>query len=164
MHLLLAKAGGDDAGRRDWKPHITVVEPNPRRRDFALQFGADEAISPDRFQAVGRHDAVILAVGVTGLVDTALRAVRRNGKVSLFAGFDKDARVAVDPNVIHYQQITVTGAPESRRQDYRQAVSLVSRGGVDPSPLITHRFPFEAHEEAFRVAADGSALKVVFDL
>lgn len=143
---------------------ITVVEPVAHRRELAKRFGADEIFSPDQFDAAGRFDTAILAVGVPDLVSVALRAVKKTGRISLFAGFSAGAVVTIDPNTIHYGQITVTGASESRRRDFAEAVSLVEQGIIDPAPLLTHRFSLDQHEEAFRVAGDGTALKVVFEI
>jgi L-iditol 2-dehydrogenase len=143
---------------------ITVVEPNPQRRELARQLGADEVLDPAGFSAEAVFDAAILAVGVADLVPLALRALRKNGKVSLFAGFNAGASVAIDPNLIHYHQIRVTGASESRRRDYAEAMSLVERGLVDPLPLLTHSFGLEDYEEALRIAEAGTGLKIAFDL
>ncbi len=156
LHLMLARARG--------VAPITVVEPRANRREWATRFGAEATCPPEAFDAVGEFDAAILAVGAPELINVAMRAVKKGGKVSLFAGFDKDASVTIDPNVIHYHQIHVTGASESRRRDYAEAMSLVTQGTVDPSPLLTHRFRLEDHQEAFRIAAGGSALKVVFEM
>jgi L-iditol 2-dehydrogenase len=152
-HLLLAKAGL--SSRR-----VTLVEPMVDRRAQARNLGAHVVCDPEEFDAVEQFDAAIVAVGVPELVNTALLAVRRNGRVNLFAGFDADTSASIDPNAIHYKQITVTGASESRRRDYAEAMELIRTGRVDVSPLVTHRFPLERFEEAFRVASDGSALKV----
>jgi L-iditol 2-dehydrogenase len=156
-HLLLAKAG--PSGRR-----VSIVEPMAHRREQARQLGADETCDPEHFESAEHFDAAIVAVGVPELVNTALCAVRRNGRLNLFAGFDAGASAVIDPNVIHYKQITVTGASESRRRDYAEAVELIRTGKVDVSPLVTHRFALEQYEEAFRVAADGSALKVALTM
>lgn len=156
IHLMLAKAKGVGP--------ITVVEPVAHRRELATRFGADEVFSPDQFNVSSRFDAAILAVGMPDLVNVALRAVRKTGKINLFAGFTTGATVAIDPNLIHYGQITISGASESRRRDFAEAISLIEQGVINPAPLLTHRFSLDQHEEAFRVAGDGSALKVVFIL
>ncbi len=67
-------------------------------------------------------------------------------------------------NAIHYQQLHVSGASESRRRDFAEAIALVSNGRLDLSRLITHRLPLEKYQEAFKLAADGSAIKVAFDM
>jgi len=152
-HLLLAKAG--HASRR-----VTVVEPMAHRRKHASDLGADVVCDPATFEAAEQFDGAIVAVGVPELVNTALLALRRNGRLNLFAGFDAGALTVIDPNTVHYKQITVTGASESRRRDYAEAMELIRTGQIDVLPLVTHRFPLEQYEEAFRVASDGSALKV----
>ena len=187
LHLMLAKGrrsdGGTERQREGWRgrggegeigsgrppsrraeTHVTVIEPGEQRRGLAQRFGADEVLDPQELRPSGQFDAAILAVGAPELVNVALSAVRKGGRVNLFAGFDRNASAAIDPNLIHYHQLGVTGASESRRRDYAEAMSLVTRGVVDPSVLITHRFRLENHEEAFRIAGDGSALKVVFEI
>ncbi len=37
------------------------------------------------------------------------------------------------------------------------------QGGLDLSPVITHRFPISAYQEAFDVMRSGRAAKVVLD-
>ncbi len=157
MHLLLARATGA-VGR------ITVIEPREHRREFAKACGAGEVLAPEEFTPRGDFDAVILAIGAPELVPVAIQATRPRGRISLFAGFDAGASTVIDPNAIHYRQLRVTGASESRRRDYAEALSLVAAGKLDLARLITHRFPLEAGEQAFRIAADGSAVKVAFDV
>ncbi len=52
----------------------------------------------------------ICAIGVPKLANEAVSMVRRQGRVSLFAGFDRGARAEIDVNAIHYDEIMVTGA------------------------------------------------------
>ncbi|GMV97933.1 MAG: alcohol dehydrogenase [Phycisphaerae bacterium] len=167
MHLLLAKArrGGTpraDAPAAESAFEVVVVERLEHRRQAALRLGADAACPPEDFNAEGEFDAAVIAVGVTELVPTALRALRKGGRLNLFAGFDAGAVAAIDPNAIHYRQLTVTGASESRRRDYAEGLALLSAGRIRLDPLVTHRFALADHEAAFRTAADGSAIKVAF--
>lgn len=154
FHLLLARQKGCT--------RIVVVEPQARRRDTALHLGATLALDPASLDAEDAFDAVILAVGVPELVCAALQAARRCGRVNLFAGFDRSCTATIDPNLIHYKQLVITGASESRRRDYAEALQLVADGRLDPTPLITHRFALADHREAFAVAQGGEGLKVSF--
>ncbi len=159
FHLMLARTYREPA-----VGPVTVVEPQPHRREVARSLGADVVCSPEEFDAADAFDLAILAVGLPELVPVAIRAVGKCGRISLFAGLPVGSVSAVDPNAIHYKQIRLFGASESRRCDFADALALIADGRLDPAPIITHRFPLEQHEEAFRVAAHGSAIKVVFTM
>jgi threonine 3-dehydrogenase len=45
---------------------------------------------------------------------------------------------------------------------YKMTVMLES--GLDISPVITHRFPFEDFREAFELMQSGNAGKIIMDL
>jgi len=152
FHLMLA-------AERGCRP-ICVVEPRQARRRMALALGADEACGPDEFNPDDRFDGVILAVGRAELIPIALRAARPGGRISLFAGFGPDAAARIDPNAIHYKQLIVAGATESRRSDFAKAMELMASGRVRVDPIITHRFPLEEYAAAFETARSGAGLKV----
>jgi threonine 3-dehydrogenase len=38
------------------------------------------------------------------------------------------------------------------------------RGGFDPKPVVTHRFPLERIDDAVRVIRDGQAGKVILEI
>ncbi len=59
--------------------------------------------------------------------------------------------------------LTVKGIFGRQMFETWYAMSVLVQAGLDISPVITHRFPFTAYEEAFDVAASGSAGKVVLD-
>ena len=155
LHLSLARAGGG-------YDRIVMTEPLAHRREHALRLGADEVLAPDALEPREQFDDVIVAFGDPGLVDVAMRAARKCGRINLFAGFDKDTRLSFDPNLVHYNQLYLSGGSESRRRDYAEALELVRRGRVRPGDLVTHRFALEDYEEAFRIARERVGLKVVF--
>jgi threonine 3-dehydrogenase len=43
------------------------------------------------------------------------------------------------------------------------AMSVLVAAGLDGSPVITHRFPYDKFEEAFDTAASGQCGKVMLD-
>jgi threonine 3-dehydrogenase len=42
-------------------------------------------------------------------------------------------------------------------------MTVMLQSGLDIGAVITHRFPFDEHEEAFRTAAGGEAAKVLLE-
>ena len=161
MHAALARA----AGARQ----IIVSEPNAARRQAALDRGVNHACDPtqvnlaefvrQKTEGLGA-DVVILAIGVPALANEALHVVRKGGRVNLFAGFSQGDMSSMDVNLIHYNEITVTGASALTRQGYELALNMLSTGQIDASSLITHRFEVKDSLAAFDAAASGNALKV----
>lgn len=157
LHVMLARALPEPPAR------IVVLEPRAHRRAAALRLGADEAVDPAEFGGTDAFHAVIMAAGIGGAVNVALRAAHKEGRVNLFAGFDAGAAPPVDVNAIHYKQLHISGASESRRRDFAEALSLALDGRLDLGAIVTHRYTIDQYEEAFAAAADGTALKVAFD-
>lgn len=121
----------------------------------------DELIAYVREVTGGRMaDVVVVAVGVPELAGHALQLAAPQGRVSYFAGFSKGTSATIDPNLIHYSEITVTGASNASRADYAQAVHLLESRALDLSSLITHRYPLEQFEEAFEAQRSRAGLKV----
>jgi L-iditol 2-dehydrogenase len=161
MHATLAR----NAGARQ----VIVSEPNAARRQAALDRGVDHGCDPSagsmeefvkaRTDGLGA-DVAILAIGVPALANEALAAVRKGGHVNLFAGFTPGVTAAVDVNLIHSNEIVVTGASALSRRDYEVALNLLAAGRMDAKSLITHRFPVADALQAFDEAGRGTALKV----
>lgn len=56
------------------------------------------------------------------------------------------------------KQLNVVGSFRYGTGDYELAISLVERGLVDPTPLITHRYRFEEALAAFEATKAGKGL------
>ena len=162
MHCMLAKASG--------AAKVFVSEPSKKRREAATDFGADVLVDPAKeslADVVMSHtdglgaDVVILAIGIPQIVNEALNIARKGGRISLFAGFSKDDMPAVDVNIIHYNELLVTGSSSLKRKDLKTALNLIEGKIIDVEKLATHEFPLEKIGEAFAAAESGEALKVI---
>jgi len=161
LHAQLAKASGAHT--------VIVSEPVASRRELAMQLGVDLVVDPtteDLDGVVGGvtegagADVVIVCIGVPALVDSALASARPRGKVNFFAGFPKGRKSEIDPNRIHYGELTVTGSSNSTIEDYRAAIRLIESGRVDVGSLVTHTFPIDDIDEALKTAGSPTAIKV----
>lgn len=161
MHAALA--------RRSGALQVIVSEPNAARRQAAADRGVDHVCDPNKESVMDfvkvrtgglGADVVILAIGVSQLANEALSLVRKGGHVNLFAGFTAGETASVDVNLIHYNEIVVTGASALSRRDYELALNLLSTGQIDANALITHRFEVADSLAAFEEAGSGRALKV----
>ena len=97
---------------------VIALGKRPNQIRAAERFGARAAfIAPDLSDPAkavreltegGRGaDSVIEAVGTAQTWEWALQMVRRGGTVNLFGGCPRGTQVAVDPNALHYSEITI---------------------------------------------------------
>ena len=164
MHLQLARAAG--AGT------VLVSEPNPRRREEAARFGADRVANPAAaslreavMETTGGlgADAIIMAVGVTVIVNDLLKLVRKGGRLNLFAGFPDAGAATVEANLIHYNEITMNGTTAATRLDYLTAVCMIASRRVNVKDIVTHRFGIDGFREAYDLQKAGHGLKLVIE-
>lgn len=152
LHVMLARHGG--AGE------VIAVQRSAHRREAALALGADRALPPDEAEGLS-VDAAIVAVGSPELANLAARITRPRGKISLFAGFPAGVETSFDLNAIHYGEHSVTGAFGLTRKQFAMALDLIASGALPVNKLVSHRYALDDAMEAFAIAEQGSALKVV---
>lgn len=141
----------------------------PARLDPALALGAstvtasqgDELVATVREWSGGAGaDVVIIAVGDPGLVPIAAQCTAIGGYISCFAGFPAGTLAQIDPNLIHYRELTISGSANATLEDYAAAVAALSTGVLDLSPLITHEFPLTQVDAALDAVRSRAGLKV----
>jgi L-iditol 2-dehydrogenase len=161
FHLQLALL----AGART----VIVSDPSASRRGFASEFGAQVTVDPtseDLSAVVAEYtsglgvDVSVICIGIPALVNDALRMTRKGGRVNVFAGLAAEGWAEVEANLIHYNELVVTGASNSRRSDYEVALRLIESGRVKVEPMVTHRFPLQETVKAIETSAGGEGIKV----
>ncbi len=160
LHAQLARVAG--AGQ------VIVTNRSAHRRELALRLGATRALDPATedvraavVEATGGRgaDVVIVAVGAAELAGQALALAGIGGRVSYFAGFPKGSTAEVDANLIHYNELIVTGGSNARRADVVRAVDLLSAGVIDAESLVTNRVPLSRFEEAIALVSGRTGVK-----
>jgi L-iditol 2-dehydrogenase len=148
---------------------VIVSNRSEARRNFATELGAQVTVDPtseDLWEVVAEHtdglgvDAAVICVGRPQLVNDALRVTRKGGRVNVFAGLAGEGWAEVEANLIHYNELVLSGASDSRRRDYDTALRLIESGRVAAERMITHRFPLKHAEKAIETSAGGEGIKV----
>lgn len=161
FHLQLALL----AGART----VIVSQRSESRRRMASEFGAHIVVDPtseDLSEVVAEHtegrgaDAVIVCIGASQLVNDSLRLARKGGKVNVFAGLSGEGWAEVEANLIHYNELQVTGQTGARRSDYEAALKLIESGHIETDKMITHRFGLRNTAEAIAQAYCNEGIKV----
>jgi threonine dehydrogenase-like Zn-dependent dehydrogenase len=104
----------------------------------------------------GGWDKVVEVTGSPGGFNLARRAVRPGGMIVLKSTFKDDVQVNLSSIVV--DEITLVG---SRCGPFEPALALLASGQVDPSVLISARYPLDEALEAFRYAGEPGVLKVL---
>jgi L-iditol 2-dehydrogenase len=164
LHLQLAK----HAGARVW-----VSDLLPERLTKAEELGADASIDASRVDPVQRvkdltggygADVVICAVGAPSALRQALDMVGICGTVNFFAGTYPPTTLEIDPNLIHYKQIRLTGSHDYTPSHFRTALRFIEIETVKVAPLISHELPLEQVKAGFDIVARRRGLKVVIKM
>ncbi len=164
MHTQLAKYHG---------ARVIVCDRIDNRLQKAEEVGADVTIQVDEEDAVARvteltdgrgANAIVVAVGSTKAAEMALSMAGINASVNLFAGFYPPGTMDLDPNVIHYKQIDLTGSHDFTPHDFTTALKLIEYGIVKLEPLISHRLPLDEIYHGFEAVVHQEGLKVVIEI
>ncbi len=159
MHAVLASRIG---------AKVLTSDLYPERHAIAAKFGLRHPIHAGDENVVERvlaetegrgADAVVLAVGGTALVRTAMDAARPGGKVMLFAQ-TQHGEVTIDPAAVCVDEKTLLGSYSSSFPILDEVTALVFdgyRNGFDLTQLISHRFSIEDAVPAIEVASHPKA-------
>ena len=148
---------------------VIATDTEPYRLELAQTMGADlvlDAADPateERIASATGGDGVEVVLEMSGsprALDQALRVITRGGSISLLGIFGEPPTVDLSELVI-MKGLRLHGIYGRRiYQTWEQTQSLL-RGGLDVSPIITHRLPLERWGEAFDLIASRHAGKVV---
>jgi len=98
-------------------------------------------------------DAVILAVGGSGLIRPAMDATRAGGRVLLFAQTVR-GEATIDPAAVCVDEKALLGSYSASVELQEESVRFVMNREMDLERLISHRFPLQRGVEALKLAAD----------
>ena len=103
-------------------------------------------------------DLVVECTGSPEGLELARRAVRPRGTIVLKSTYHGKAAIDMAPFVV--DEVTLVG---SRCGPFAPALSALTRGDVDPRPLVEARYPLAQAVAAFDHAARPGALKVLVE-
>ena len=148
---------------------VIITDLNDYRLDLARKMGVDAAVN------IGREDLseVMEAQGLTEGFDVGLEmsgsgaalkqmigAMRNGGNISLLGISNKP--ISMDMNTIITKGLTLKGI-YGRKMDNWHQMSYMVQGGLDLTPVITHRFHYTDFEKGFEAMNSGRSGKVVLD-
>ena len=150
---------------------IIASDVNERRLGLARTMGAHDTTNPREVADVVKRrtdglgvDVVLEMSGVPAAIHQAFELVRVGGRVQMLGIPAKPMDVNFATEVI-FKGITIYGVVGRRMYDtWHQMTRFLRSGMFDPTPVITHRFPLEAVDDAIKAITSGDAGKVIFEI
>ena len=148
---------------------VIITDVNDYRLELARKMGVDAAVNTARedLQLVMKEqgltegfDVGLEMSGNGAALQQMIGAMRNGGKISLLGISNKP--VAMDMNTIIGKGLTLQGI-YGRKMDNWHQMSYMVQGGLDLSPVITHRFHYTEFEKGFEAMNSGMSGKVVLD-
>ena len=135
------------------KDHHNVKETRENALDFTCGIG---------------FNTIIVATSNPAALDLATKIAGKNSRINIFAGMPKSSdrslgAFSLDPNLLHYNQISITGSFSSTPNMLREAVRLTSNNEIDLSKIISHRYPLREINEAILATERYWGLRIIIN-
>ena len=161
---IMAAAVVRHAGAR----HVVITDVNPARLELAQRMGVSRAVDvrTEKLADVQRElhmeegfDVGLEMSGNAAALRDMIANMAHGGRIALL-GIPPE-EFAIDWNQVVFNMLTIKGIYGREMYETWYAMTVMVQSGLDISPVITHHFGFEDHEEAFATAAGGAAGKVI---
>ncbi len=152
---------------------VIASDVNPVRLELARSMGAGVLINAAKEEVVARvmsetcgdgADLVCEMSGHPSALKQALQASRLGGRVHLLGIPKGDVPLDLANDLI-FKGVTVYGVVGRKMYEtWHQMRSFLSSGLLDPTPVITHKFPLERMDDALAAIRSGAAGKVILEI
>lgn len=152
---------------------IIVAEISEERLNFAKNFNPDALINCKNENIIDSIfnltkcegvNVVMICASDKNMFAESLKITKKLGRINYFAGLPKDdSIISLDANLIHYNELEITGSSDSTPYQSKKAIELLSSGEVKVNNLITHKYSLEKYFEGLEMAKSGQAMKVVIN-
>jgi threonine 3-dehydrogenase len=148
--------------------HVVVTDLNPYRLDLAKKMGATVALNvrdgsiADVQKKLGMKEGFDIGLEMSGN-STAFRDMLKNmchgGKIAMLGIPERE--MAIDWNTVVFNMLTIKGIYGREMYETWYKMTVMLQTGLDISPVITHRFPYQEFEQGFEAMISGKSGKVI---
>ncbi len=150
--------------------HIVVTDINPFRLDLARKMGATLAIDPTKTtlakvqKQLGMQEGFDVGLEMSGnpqALHDMIANMSHGGKIAMLGIPAKD--VAIDWRTVIFDMLTIKGIYGREMYETWYKMTVMLESGLDISPVITHRYPWNEFEAGFEAIRSGQAGKVILN-
>jgi threonine 3-dehydrogenase len=162
----MAVAIAQHAGAR----YVVCTDVNPWRLDLAKRMGATRVVDvrTEKLADVQRElqmkegfDVGLEMSGNASAFREMLASMCHGGKIAMLGIPDKE--MAIDWNTVIFNMLTIKGIYGREMYETWYKMTVMIQGGLDITPVITHRLPAAEFEQGFQAMLGGQCGKVILD-
>ncbi len=163
---LMAAAVVRHAGAR----RVVITDVNPYRLELARKVGVTAAVDVSRttlpqVQAdLGMKEGFDVGLEMSGhpsALPAMVDSMSHGGRIAVLGL--ASGPISIDWSRVVLSMLTIQGIYGRQMYETWYAMSVLVEEGLDISPVVTHRFPVAAYEQAFATLRDGNCGKVILD-
>ena len=152
---------------------VLVTDISDFRLNKALQCGIDAAHNVSKEPLENKLGEIFdgegfqvgfEAAGVQATLDSLIANVEKGGDIVILGVFANNP--TVNMYFVGEHELNVFGSMMYRKEDYEEAVKLISNGAIKTTPLISKHFSFENYLEAYKYIENqgDKTMKVIINL
>ena len=162
----MAAAVTQHAGAR----YVVVTDVNPWRLELAKKMGATRVVDvrtesvSDVQHSLGMTEGFDVGLEMSGNADAFRQLIHEmchGGKIAML-GIPTE-KIAIDWNTVVFNMLTIKGIYGREMYETWYKMTVLIQGGLDLSPVITHRFHYSDFEQGFEVMMSGQSGKVILN-
>ncbi len=163
---IMAAAVARHAGAR----HVVITDVNPKRLELARAMGIEHAINvteisiADYQKQLGMKEGFDVGMEMSGNAQAfrdMLANMTHGGNVA-FLGIPSD-EFSINWKTVIFNMLTVKGIYGREMYETWYQMNVLTEGGLDISPVITHRYSYKDFKQGFEVMKEGNSGKVILD-
>lgn len=163
---IMAAAIAKHAGARN----VVITDLNPYRLELAKKMGVTRTVNAaeeklrDVMQELGMKEGFDVGLEMSGspkALNDMISVMFHGGKIALLGILPGNA--GVDWEKIVFNGLTLKGIYGREMFETWYKMTVMIQTGLDISPVITHRYPYEKFIEAFELMKSGNSGKIILD-
>ena len=161
---IMAAAIARHAGAR----FVVITDINPYRLKLASGMGVTRAVDVTKVSLqevmadLGMKEGFDVGLEMSGnsnALNTMLGAMCHGGKIAVLGIQSKNA--AIDWDLVVFNGLTIKGIYGREMYETWYKMTTMIQSGLDISPVITHRLPYQDFDHGFNLMRNGQAGKIV---
>jgi threonine 3-dehydrogenase len=148
--------------------HVVVSDMNPYRLELAKKLGATLTVDvrsqtlPQAQKQLGMKEGFDVGLEMSGnpsAFQGMLANMAHGGKIAILG--IPEHEFAIDWNTVIFNMLTLKGIYGREMYETWYQMTVMLQSGLDISPVITHRFPYQEFQKGFDAMLSGDCGKVV---